>query len=331
MSSRKIDILYFAGCPNHLPAVELARSVVTELSLSAEINEVEVHDAEDAVSRGFLGSPSIQVDGVDVEPAARSRRDYGFSCRTYSGHGLPSRSMLVSALAGDALTEAGASREVAVGCCAESEIAEQKNWGLMASTGSVLVAMAASACCWVPLVLIAFGLSAGGLGVTFDIACPYLLAASIGLLSVGFLFAYRRPKCDPVATCETGRIGKQGPSRGMLWGATIAVGLFASLPLYVGQLLPDPSNASAESINTASTTVGLHVDGMTCEACAFTLRDELVRLSGVVDARVSYRTGRVDLVLANDFSVRDESLLEIVRSAGFQGTLVNNDQENSND
>ncbi len=330
MSSRKIDILFFTGCPNYLPAVELAKRVVADLSLDAEINEVEVHDAEDAVSRQFLGSPTIQVDGIDVEPAARLRMDYGFSCRTYSGDGLPSRSMLVSALTGDALTEADAKREAA-DCCDGSEITERKDWGLMASTGSVLVAIAASACCWVPLVLIAFGLSAGGLGATFDIARPYLLAASIGLLSVGFFLAYRKPKCDPGSTCEASHIGKRGPSRRMLWGATIAVGLFASLPLYIGLLLPDPTSASEESINTASTTVGLHVDGMTCEACAFTLRDALAGLSGVVDARVSYRTGRVDLVLANDSSVRDESLLEIIRSAGFRGTLMNHVQENSNE
>jgi hypothetical protein len=31
----------------------------------------------------FLGSPTVRVDGVDVEPGAEKRRDFAFSCRIY--------------------------------------------------------------------------------------------------------------------------------------------------------------------------------------------------------------------------------------------------------
>ena len=95
---KRIEILYFEGCPNHEPATALAREVVRELGLGAEIREVEVKGPEDAARLGFLGSPSIQVDGVDIEPEARNRNDFGFACRTYGGEGLPRREMLAAAL-----------------------------------------------------------------------------------------------------------------------------------------------------------------------------------------------------------------------------------------
>ena len=94
----KIQILYFQGCPNHRPAVDLAGEVVAALEVNATIEEVEVKGPEDAAQLRFLGSPTILVDGVDVEPAARSRTDFGFSCRTYNGGGLPSRDMVVASM-----------------------------------------------------------------------------------------------------------------------------------------------------------------------------------------------------------------------------------------
>lgn len=333
MNPIRIDILYFEGCPNHSPAVKLVQQIVDEFSLDAEINEIEIHGSDDAVSHRFLGSPTIQVDGVDIELDARKRTDYGFSCRTYSGSGLPARSMLVSALTEFSDAEADANPDAAVDNCGELQAAipESKNCGLLASTGSILVAMAASACCWLPLVLIAVGISAGGLGAAFDSARPYMIVASILLLSVGFYFAYRKPKCEPGSECATSQNRMQRLNRRMLWTATIAVALFASLPLYIGFLLPDQTIASVETIGAARTTVGLSVDGMTCEACAFTLRDELAGLTGVVDARVSFKTGQLELVLASNSMVSNESILETVRSAGFQGRLLKNDQENQDE
>ena len=94
----QIDILYFNGCPNHLPAVEVVRDVVQSLGIDATIREVEVRDAEEAARLRFLGSPTVQADGVDVEPAARSRVDYSFSCRIYGHSGEPLRALVEAAL-----------------------------------------------------------------------------------------------------------------------------------------------------------------------------------------------------------------------------------------
>lgn len=114
----KIQILYFEGCPNHPPAVELVREVVSTLHVEATIEEVEVKSPEDSERLHFLGSPSILVDGLDIEPNARIRKDFGDSCRTYNGEGLPPRDMLISALKGDGYISPGrAISLLAKDCC----------------------------------------------------------------------------------------------------------------------------------------------------------------------------------------------------------------------
>ena len=80
-----VEILYFEGCPNHEPALALVERVAAELGVEPEIELVEVPDAESAVRHRFLGSPTVRVDGRDVEPGAEERCDFAFSCRIYRG------------------------------------------------------------------------------------------------------------------------------------------------------------------------------------------------------------------------------------------------------
>lgn len=94
----RIDILYFDGCPNHHPTAELVRDVVQTLGLDAKIRDVEVRDADDGARLRFFGSPTVQVNGQDVDPAVRSRVDYSFSCRMYGRSGSPSRALIEQAL-----------------------------------------------------------------------------------------------------------------------------------------------------------------------------------------------------------------------------------------
>ena len=54
-----------------------------KLRIESEIRLVEVTDPEAAVELRFLGSPTVRVDGVDVEPGAAERRDFALSCRIY--------------------------------------------------------------------------------------------------------------------------------------------------------------------------------------------------------------------------------------------------------
>jgi hypothetical protein len=83
MSQPRVEILYFDGCPNQEPARALVERLAKELRVEPEIELVQVPDPEAAVMLRFLGSPTVRVDGVDVEPGAEERRDFAFSCRIY--------------------------------------------------------------------------------------------------------------------------------------------------------------------------------------------------------------------------------------------------------
>ncbi len=94
----KIELLYFGGCPHHQPTRELIDTILSELDLDAEVEEVDVRDQQEAERLRFLGSPSIRVDGADIEPGANSRTGYALSCRMYGSAGMPSRQLLEAAL-----------------------------------------------------------------------------------------------------------------------------------------------------------------------------------------------------------------------------------------
>jgi hypothetical protein len=83
----KIEILYFNGCPNHDTTLERVKEVLHQEDLSAEIVEVNVRDAASAQAHQILGSPTVRIDGLDIELSARQSKDFGLMCRTYTEGG----------------------------------------------------------------------------------------------------------------------------------------------------------------------------------------------------------------------------------------------------
>jgi mercuric ion transport protein len=190
-----------------------------------------VSDESIAQKVGFLGSPSIRVDGLDVEPEARTARDYGMMCRTYTVNGrqdgLPSREMLRQAI-----------REANSGVnnsdSAQPPSSKSKNPTSLFAAGSVFAAIIASFCCILPIVFALTGFSILGASALFDAWRPYLLGLTFGLLGLGFYFAYRprKEQCAPGSACAMQVTERSG--RLMLWLATAAVVLFAAFPYYSG-------------------------------------------------------------------------------------------------
>ena len=93
----KVQVLYFDGCPNHGPTVQLVREVIADLNVHAELEEVEVKATSDARELRFLGSPTVHVDGRDIDPEANPG-DFSHGCRMYGSSGIPPRDMVVSAI-----------------------------------------------------------------------------------------------------------------------------------------------------------------------------------------------------------------------------------------
>jgi len=94
-----IDLLYVVSCPNHLVALERLRATLSSENLQTPINEVLVSDAAMAQSLKFPGSPTIRINGQDVEPQSEPMTSFGLMCRLYSdGSGAPSQQRLRAAI-----------------------------------------------------------------------------------------------------------------------------------------------------------------------------------------------------------------------------------------
>jgi glutaredoxin len=78
-----VEVLTFEGCPHATAALMLVQHVAAATHRTVELRLVNLEEGE-TVERRFLGSPSIRVDGRDIEPASDARRNYAFSCRLYA-------------------------------------------------------------------------------------------------------------------------------------------------------------------------------------------------------------------------------------------------------
>jgi hypothetical protein len=92
-----VEVLYFEGCPNHRAAVDRLRMVLGQEQLPAEVSEIEVKDESAAKALKFFGSPTIRINGIDIDPDSRNVAETGFACRWYSS-GQPSEEMIRAAL-----------------------------------------------------------------------------------------------------------------------------------------------------------------------------------------------------------------------------------------
>ena len=102
-----IEILYFEDCPHHAATLALTKAVAAECGLDAEIREIPVSSGAEAVRVKFLGSPTVRVNGVDIEPDARELTEFALGCRLYGTSGVPPKALLVAALREVAQAQAG--------------------------------------------------------------------------------------------------------------------------------------------------------------------------------------------------------------------------------
>jgi hypothetical protein len=97
----KIRVLSFEGCPHVEATVSVVEEALQELGLPMELDRVQIHDESDASHYHFLGSPSVQIDGNDLETGRREDAPF-FGYRLYrhgmSTRGVPPKGMIVEAI-----------------------------------------------------------------------------------------------------------------------------------------------------------------------------------------------------------------------------------------
>jgi hypothetical protein len=78
----RIDLLFWRECPSYPEARSLLRQVIEERGVEAEVVEREVLTQDEAQELAFPGSPTIRVDGRDVDPEG-AVAPASLTCRIY--------------------------------------------------------------------------------------------------------------------------------------------------------------------------------------------------------------------------------------------------------
>ena len=106
----RVSFLYYEDCPSYDLALERLREVMDEEGIPSEVEVIKVETEEQARELRFVGSPTIRVDGQDIDPPSESR--YALTCRTYRLADdrispLPSKDMIRRALSSPAKSRPG--------------------------------------------------------------------------------------------------------------------------------------------------------------------------------------------------------------------------------
>lgn len=98
----RIEFFYWEDCPSHPEALERLRQVMLEQGLVDQVDVVRIATAEDADRHRFPGSPTIRINGEDLQPEGAQGQAM-LTCRTYHTEAgrlspLPTATMIRRAL-----------------------------------------------------------------------------------------------------------------------------------------------------------------------------------------------------------------------------------------
>jgi hypothetical protein len=75
----KVKVVYTEGCANTLPTIQRIESMAMELGVAIELTRVLIHTQPEAEAHRFLGSPTVQINGLDLDPVIRDKQSFGFT------------------------------------------------------------------------------------------------------------------------------------------------------------------------------------------------------------------------------------------------------------
>ena len=97
-----VELIWFDDCPNHESVRQTLREVVAELAPGATTIDRNASDPDEAARLRFPGSPTVRIDGRDVDPSYVDPGDYTPRCRLYRTaeglRGVPERAWIEAAL-----------------------------------------------------------------------------------------------------------------------------------------------------------------------------------------------------------------------------------------
>jgi len=99
---KRVEFLWFDGCPGHERARALLDEVIADIAPGTTVESINASDHAVAAAYHFPGSPTIRLDGRDIDPDFRDPGDYTPRCRLYRTpdglRGVPPRAWIEAAL-----------------------------------------------------------------------------------------------------------------------------------------------------------------------------------------------------------------------------------------
>ena len=206
----------------------------------------------------------------------------------------------------------------------------------IAKVGTIISAIMASSCCWLPLVLLAVGVSGAGIASTLEAYRPLFMVVTFGFLGAAFYFTYRPKKAatagghgccatestsgeDCCAPATKGRFNMMTMNKAMLWGVTVMAVAFLFFPSYVGALFgTGDENAVTNDMNQAV----IKVEGMTCEGCSTTVAQAIRSVPGVQGVSVSYAKREAIVGTPSSQPIPKDEIIAALKEAGYGGKFV---------
>ena len=139
---------------------------------------------------------------------------------------------------------------------------------LITKVGTLLSAIVASSCCWLPPLLILMGISGAGMTKALETYRPVFIVVTFGFLGSAFYLTYRPRRtaaggaedcCAQPAAIGRRRFDMMTLNKIMLWAVTVMAVVFLFFPQYVTGLFRSSGEITAEMRRTV-----ININGMTC-------------------------------------------------------------------
>lgn len=95
----RVELLYIRGCQGREPTLRLLEQAIADEGIEATITQIEVTDPR---VTGFLGSPTVLINGRDIEPSDMAILPSGLACRSYiddgARQGFPPHEVIANAV-----------------------------------------------------------------------------------------------------------------------------------------------------------------------------------------------------------------------------------------
>ena len=206
----------------------------------------------------------------------------------------------------------------------------------IAKVGTVVSAILASSCCWLPLVLLAVGVSGAGIATTMEAYRPLFIVVTFSFLAAAFYFTYRPRKSgdcehaccvsEPAEAAEDScapsgkrRISMLAMNKVMLWAVTVLAAVFLLFPNYVGVLL-GAGDGAAVTANMNRAVV--KIEGMTCRGCAVTAERAFRSVAGVLAVEVNYEKGEAVIGSEACCPLPKDKIHSALEQVGYRGLFV---------